>query len=468
MLADEDEGCATHAQNAVTPIQPARSRQHFESSPAYEPSTNQDGQTITAQQSRRAPKVVPADSQTALRNTELAQMNNEYVQNMAAILKQKQNNKMPAQAKRNAVFWVFGRGIGSVGIGLGASQMPHPLQVFAGDELHTALNPQEKQKARKRARRADDDQSDSDEEGRRVRPRGESEDQIGRGGDVRAPSSVTSQIELIFLQDVEIGRNAPPSLRDDNSQMPWNITASIQSSRHGSSANIFRGIGSVSELSSRGMSEPASIQLPGFGRPRSRLTSASPLAGRGFSYDLEPLNGLEGLEGDIDVYGDFDLSHYLQAEVDGDGNVTLRNDDGVNASAQKSTRTNTRGADSQQRYSQEQVLQSSLNQDTVNFLDFMYAQILKMPEQHTQKDGDEEMTGFSTPSHQAPGMKDITFSTLLPPQETTRTVATHALMHILTLATKGFLEVHQEEYEDQSSEEHGDLYRYGEISMRLL
>lgn len=217
------------------------------------------------------------------------------------------------------------------------------------------------------------------------------------------------------------------------------------------------------------MSEPASIQLPGFGRPRSRLTSASPLAGRGFSYDLESLNGLEGLEGDIDVYGDFDLSQYLQADVDGDGNVMLRNDD-VNASAQKRARTNTSGTDSQQRYSQEQVLQSSLDQDTVNFLDFMYAQMLDLPEQYgreTQEDGDEEMTGFSTPLRQVSGMKEIIFSTLLPPKETTRTVATHALMHVLTLATKGFLEVHQEEYEDQSNEEHGVLYRYGEISMRL-
>ncbi|ODM21076.1 hypothetical protein SI65_04129 [Aspergillus cristatus] len=453
MLVDDDEGRATHAQNTATPMQLARSRQPFESSPAYEPSINQDSQTVTARQSRRAPKVVPADNQTALRNTELAQMNNEYVQNMAAILKQKQNNKIPAQAKKNAVFWVFGLGIGSVGIGLGASQMPHPLQVFSGDELHTALNPQEKRKARKRARRADDDESDSDEEGRRVRAREEIEDQIGRGGD-----------------DVEIGRNAPPSLRDDNSQMPWNITASIQSSRHGSSANIFRGLGSVSELSSRGMSEPASIQLPGFGRPRSRLTSASPLAGRGFSYDLESLNGLEGLEGDIDVYGDFDLSHYLQAEVDGDGNVMLRNDDGVNASAQKRTRTNTLGTNSQQRYSQEQVLQSSLDQDSVNFLDFMYAQTLDMPEKHDsedQQEEDEEMTGFSTPTRQVSGVKEITFSTLLPPKETTRTVATRALMHVLTLATKGFLEVYQEEYEDQSSEEHGVPYRYGEIFMRL-
>lgn len=232
--------------------------------------------------------------------------------------------------------------------------------------------------------------------------------------------------------------------------------------------NAFRGFGSVSDFSSRGMSEPASLQLPGFGRPRSRLTSASPLAGRGFPFDLESLNGLEGLEGEVDVYGDFDLSHYLQTEVDGDGNVTLRDNEDVNASAQKKTRTNTRGAGTQRGFTQEQVLQSSLDQESVNFFDFMYAQTLDLPQQqHEPETRDEEFPGFSTPPRQVSGVKEISFSALLPPQETTRTVATHAFMHVLTLATKGFLDVYQEEYEDQSSEEYGVLYRYGEIFMRL-
>lgn len=187
MPIDSDEGHDTHTHNVVTPMQPARagSRQPFGNSPAYKPENNQGDQAVTARQAHRAPKVVPADNRTALRNTELAQINNEYMQNMAAILKQKKNNKISAQAKKNAIFWVFGLGIGSVGVGLGASQMPHPLQVFSGDDLCAALNPQEKQKARKRAHRADDDEGDSDKDGRRVRARGESEDQVGRGGDVR-------------------------------------------------------------------------------------------------------------------------------------------------------------------------------------------------------------------------------------------------------------------------------------------
>lgn len=195
MLVDDDENRDAHAYNVATPnIHTARPRQPFDVSPANEPEASQDTQEVTARQSRRARRVVLADDQTALRNTELAQINNEYVQNMAAISKQKQSNKIPAQAKKNAVFWVFGLGIGSVGVGLGASQMAHPLQVFSGDELYAALHPQEKRKARKRARRSDDNESDSDEDSRRVRARGESEEQIGRGGHVRTPLYVSELV----------------------------------------------------------------------------------------------------------------------------------------------------------------------------------------------------------------------------------------------------------------------------------
>ena len=210
------------------------------------------------------------------------------------------------------------------------------------------------------------------------------------------------------------------------------------------------------------------MQLAGFGRPRSRLTSASPLAGRGFPFDLDALNGLPdpGMEGDNDVFGDFDLSHYLQNEADADGNVVLRDDD-CNANAR--TERNIAG-DSQPHYTQE-VLQSSLDQESINFLEFLHAQTIdNLPQQHGPEGAQEDdgMPGFSTPPRQTAEMpKEISFSGLLPPKETTRTVATHALMHILALATKGFITVHQDEYEDLSSEEYGIFYQFGEISVCL-
>ena len=252
--------------------------------------------------------------------------------------------------------------------------------------------------------------------------------------------------------------------------MPWNITASIQSSRHGSSAaNIFRGAGSVSDFSSHGMSDSASMHLPGLGRPRSRLTSASPLAGRGFPFDIDNLNDLEG---ENHVYGDFDLSHYLQIEADGDGNVALRADEGAaNPAAQRKTRAKSGILESQLRLTQNQALESSLDQESVNFLDFMYAQTavdLGQQEKNDDDDEDVNMVDISTPPRQTSGAKEIAFTSLLAPKETTRTVATHALMHILTLATKGFVEVHQDAYQDLSNDHHGTLYQFGEIHVRLL
>ena len=185
----DDEGADTRPNNATTPrMQPFRPE---DIAAENNVESNQEIQEVTTHQARRTrvPKVVPVDDQTALRNTELAQINNEYVQNMLAVLKQKQQNKLPAQAKKNAAFWVFGQGIGSVGIGLGASHTVHPLCAFSGDELHALLSPETKRKARKRGRRAGnhDEESGSDSDGRRVRARGESEEQIGRGenGQVR-------------------------------------------------------------------------------------------------------------------------------------------------------------------------------------------------------------------------------------------------------------------------------------------
>lgn len=132
-------------------------------------------------QKRRAPRLQILDDRTALRNTELGNMNSDYVQNMVIALKQKQQNKLPAQAKKNASFWVFGQGIGSVGLGLGASRVPHPLQQFSGEELYAALDPTARRKGRKRSRLLSDE-SEADFDVRRVRAREENEEQVGRGG----------------------------------------------------------------------------------------------------------------------------------------------------------------------------------------------------------------------------------------------------------------------------------------------
>lgn len=130
---------------------------------------------------RRIPKAVPTDAQNALRNTELAQYNSEYVQNMAAALKKKLKNRVPAQAKKNAEFWVFGLGIGSVGVGLGTSLVQHPLHFFSGETLYASLTSVKRSKKRKGSPSTTED-SDADSETRRIRRREEFEEQLGRGG----------------------------------------------------------------------------------------------------------------------------------------------------------------------------------------------------------------------------------------------------------------------------------------------
>lgn len=148
-------------------------------------------------QSRNASKsmTMMMDEQTAFRNTELAQINNEYLQNMALILNQKAQNRVPTQAKKNAAFWVFGQGIGSVGVGLGTSHMVHPLHLFCGDKLLEVLHVEQSKQGPKKRTCPSDDERDS-ESGRRVRAR-ESEDYIGR---VRIPFTHNTMTDLIFLQ----------------------------------------------------------------------------------------------------------------------------------------------------------------------------------------------------------------------------------------------------------------------------
>ncbi|KAJ5825347.1 hypothetical protein N7474_002485 [Penicillium riverlandense] len=349
-------------------------------------------------QARRETKSIIADSNTTIRNADLAQWNEEYGSNMAQARKQKQLNKIPTLAKKNAAFWVFGKGIGSVGMGLGVDHETHPLKCYSGDELYDVVCVVFRQNGRKRAHSPDGDQSGSTPHRMRVH-------------DDSAPA--TEQLML----DVEMGREGPGSLYDDHSsQMPWNITASVQSSQ--------RGGGLGSELSSRGYGEGRTS------RPRSRLTSASPLAGRSYFDGRERLRSMSLPGYDLD---DLEITQYLESELAADRESL----------SMISTR----------RQSEVQRVTSTLDRESLNFLDFI-------------KTSAESQVG---PSWRGSGEKpsQVAFSTILPPVKTSRAVATHGLMNVLTLATKGVLALYQDPYEDESSARFGTRYRYGEIHLRL-
>lgn len=231
--------------------------------------------------------------------------------------------------------------------------------------------------------------------------------------------------------------------------MPWNITASIQSSRLGSSAAQAFRFGSVGGVSDH---QDAMEQLAGLGRSRNRLTSSSPLAGRGLPFDLGNLP-IPGEEGNL---GDLDLDLYLQSELDPDRHTVSAEGSGAIAKPHAGAIHSP----------QKRLAASGLDQESQNFLEFL--NMKTEPGPADAADEDEQSVGQEG-IDDAPRLCDsmTAFSALLPPRKTSRVVATHALMHVLTLATKGFLTVGQEPYVDESSEELGTQYRYGEIFLRL-
>lgn len=355
-------------------------------------------QETRVRQARREAKSIVADSSTTIRNADLAQWNEEYLSNMAQAWKQKQLNKVPTLAKKNAAFWVFGKGIGSVGMGLGVDHETHPLKCYSGDELYDVVCVVFRQNGRKRAHSPDGDES------------GPTPHRLRVHDDSRRDTEQS-------MRDVEMGRQGPGSLCDDHSsQMPWNITASVQSSQRG------RGLGS--ELSSRGYGEGRTS------RPRSRLTSASPLAGRSYLDGRERLSILSLPSYELDG---LDITQYLESELAVDRESL----------SMISTR----------HQSEVQLATPALDRESLNFLDFIKTTV------GSQVGPSWRGTG-ETPSQ-------VAFSTILPPVKTSRAVATQGLMNVLTLATKGVLALYQDSYQDESSAKFGTRYRYGEIHLRL-
>lgn len=110
------------------------------------------------------------DEHPELGNCDLAQWNSQYAENMANAVKMKENGKLAAIAKKNAAFCVLGVGIAAVGLGLGVSRVPHPLNIFSGSRLLDALTGAKTEGAgRKRTHSAVSDGGYLDEIGRNIR-----------------------------------------------------------------------------------------------------------------------------------------------------------------------------------------------------------------------------------------------------------------------------------------------------------
>ncbi|KAK1821743.1 R8 protein [Friedmanniomyces endolithicus] len=372
-------------------------------------------ETVAAPARRRnkpAPKVLTVDTTMELRNGDLAQWNTDYVATMLEVTRHKHASRATAIAKDNARHWVLGAS--SLGA-LSQSDMlvNGPLGMFSGARLLEALTGLDLTgSGEKRGR----DLSDDDEEVKRKRSRtiGEpSSDELGRGLEHQYDDGYMANTGDDYT-GVEQGREAPTPLDDRHlsSIFPWN--RGTGGSRR--PTGIFT---SATLAGAAGIDTPAGIG-PAMSRRASRLQSASPLVGRALAGTAAAAlaeAGMDEMGLDQDSYGvDPDLAMSgLTSEFELFGPAAVDT----------------------QTAAQSQWQRAALDTESAHFLGFVQAAIAETDARHGQlgagEDDDEERVA------------SVEFGELLPPERNTCVVAAQALLHVLTLGTKGLLEVEQEE-----------------------
>ncbi|KAL9588768.1 MAG: hypothetical protein Q9203_002422 [Teloschistes exilis] len=382
-------------------------------SAAPQDESSSEESAVAPQRRRREPKTLPYDQTQELRNSVLAQWNADYLTNMEEARKKKTQRKNASSTKQNAALWVSGAGIGGVGIGRGGSNTKGPLaEMFSGDALMTALMGVPTSLAGRKRSRGEDEGDESDAEERRVRMREDGEE-IGR-----AEGVVLDDDDALVLpgsEAVELPRHALPAL-DDTSQFPWNRSASLRDSRsrQGSLAHGFGSSIGGGFPSSVAGGRPSSLPLPAGSldrRASRRMTSASPLTGRGPAQEHH---------GDLDIPGFDEDENYLL----GGPSTSVAGDDFQLYGPAAGVDTQTAA--------QSQWMRATLDTESKNFLAFIKAEV-------ADKAAQEQEEGPVTTT------RGVFFEDLLPPETNSKIVAAQGLLHTLTLATKGLVKVRQEE-----------------------
>lgn len=148
-------------------------------------------------------------------------------------------------------------------------------------------------------------------------------------------------------------------------------------------------------------------------RRASRITSASPLVGRGQGQELEP---------DIPQFDDNELLGGTSTSVAGDDFQFY------GPAANVDTQT----------AAQSQWLRAALDTESSNFLEFIKAEISSRAAAGQEAE-DPVLGGAVAPT-------SVFFEELLPPDRNTKIVGAQGLLHVLALATKGLIQVRQQEH----------------------
>jgi meiotic recombination protein REC8, fungi type len=205
--------------------------------------------------------------------------------------------------------------------------------------------------------------------------------------------------------------------------MPWNVSASRHGSDHPFGSGLLGGLGS--SVGGQGMGMEFGPPSAFISRRGTRLTSASPLLGRGGTIQryssLELLKPVKLVGGEASD-GSFDNSGMQLGGDDmiGDPEFQL-----YGPAAAVDTQT----------AAQSQWVAAALDMEAHNFLVFLTAEInAKVVAAEGAADRLKE-----------DDVETVTFQSLLPPEQHSKVVAAQGLLHVLSLATKGLIEVKQEE-----------------------
>ena len=364
---------------------------------------------------KRTRRALPTDLNMELRNKDLAEWNTNYLQNMKDASRTKNNHRATAQAKKNAEFWVWGVGIGGIGHRLLGATSPMPLGQFYGENLFDlVIGSSHKQLAGTKHDRDSGIDETTQGESRRVRHKsdGKEEIQIARGQEDTRFLPGGDDIRLADADEVEFPRDAPTALDDQQvfSAMPWNMSASVRGSSAAPPSGRAAILGSAGVLSLSG--RHGSLHF----HRGSRTVSESPLRGRGQAGGHEALKNFER-EDEFSALGAVDF-----------GIGPGPSSDGVWVNPTDAPKTPIR-------------VREALSAEGENFLDFIYNAIT---EKRTRIQAELNDMPDPLQADAAGDIDEVLFEEVLPPAENSKMVAAQGLLMVLSLGTRGMLNVHQD------------------------
>jgi meiotic recombination protein REC8 len=388
-------------------------------------------QSAEAQQKRRRKgiakiKTLKLDQQTELKNADLISWNKNYIEYVAKDSLLKKNRKILKTAKKAAFQFVYGAGLNCVGSGFGSEHFLNHLAIFSGQALLSMLGGIPSPTLGAVEINSKRQNPFSVNEQSTPNKRQALEDEVGRG----LEGEDLMQLDD-YDQSIEVGRDAPSALADyPSSSMPWNKSASVLS---------------YQKLQSSGLGSQA-------GR---RLTSASPLVGRG---SILPTN-LIGEQDEMVMYGRSESLAPSQPDISfGPRERSSSHVIGRVGAPQDFEQVGAASIFGTQATGKSQWVRDVLDHESGNFFQYIKNSIDErfgiQSELLDYDTGADELgkdtgliIGSSSKRKNRSTTKDvdrnICFDQLFIPGQDTHIVAAQAFYHVLTLATKGQVRAHQ-------------------------